>query len=324
MELILKLRSTCNMNCTFCAASDLKVNEDKDIPQQIKDLLKVLSVDGLIITGGEPLMVSPEYLEELLELAGEQCTNISLTTNLKDFYLHPDKWTNFFRLPRVGICTSFNYGDTRKWDKNTIYDEKMFLDVMKLFKDRIGYTPPFISVIDESNEDTALDNVYLARELGCECKLNGASKAGRQMTHYPRYKMFQFYLKILELGLEDFESNTKDRSIGRCALNTSNLCYSCIRAAYVDIHGVLHYASCEDILNSLSSDLEIPVETSKPEVIPKPPLFKDMISNKCINCELCWLCNSCRTRREEAKDTPEHCKEMTKLKSQIIENGWKV
>jgi sulfatase maturation enzyme AslB (radical SAM superfamily) len=324
MELILKLRSSCNFACTFCSASNIKVNNDIDIPQQIKDILRVLQVNGLIITGGEPLTVPPEYLEKLIGLAGSQCKNISLTTNLKDFYLNPDKWTDFFKRDDVGICTSFNYGGTRMWDKDTIYSENMFIDVMNLFKQRIGYMPPFISVISNENDDTAMNNIYLAKRLGTSCRLNNAFKVGRQSTHYPRYKMFKFYLKIIEEGIEEFEINTKDRSIGRCAYNTNGYCQSAIRAAYVDIDGKLHYASCEDVLNSLSLDLEIPIDDKRPDLISISPPYNNLITDKCMTCELYRLCNGCRSQREQSKTVPEHCEEMSRMKKQIIDAGWKL
>jgi MoaA/NifB/PqqE/SkfB family radical SAM enzyme len=324
VELILKLRSSCNFNCKFCSADDVRVNNYDYIPEQIKDVLKILQVDGLIITGGEPLMVSPEYLIELIDIAGPNCKNMSLTTNLKDFYLNPDKWTEFFKLPRIGVCTSFNYGNTRMWDKDIIYDENMFINVIELFKERIGYVPTFISVISSENEDTALDNVYLAKRLGTRCRLNNALKVGKQSTHYPRYKIFQLYLKIIELGLEEFEVNTIERSVGRCGYNTNGRCQSSIRAAYVDVNGILHHSSCEDILNSLSIDLEIPIDVKRPDSMEIFPSYNETITNKCMSCELCRLCNGCRSQREQSKTVPEHCEEMTRMKKQIINAGWKI
>jgi organic radical activating enzyme len=323
MELILKLRSSCNFNCTFCSASDIRVNNYNYIPQQIKDLLKLLKVNGLIITGGEPLMVSPEYLEELVELAGEQCENISLTSNLKDFYLYPDKWTNFLTQPKVGVCTSFHYGNNRMWDKNTIYDEKMFLDVIKLFLNISNGKSirRFIATIDENNERYVLDHIYLAQKLNCKTKLNPIICSGLSKNSYPMYKMFQHYLSIIKLKLDQYEVYCSEREFGNCPFNTNLLCNSCCRCAYIDSIGKLHYGLCDYLI---ATGNEFPVEEKIPEVKPIIPEKETLINDRCIYCELFALCNGCNYYRDKTKLFPEHCEEMLKMKDQLIDVGWKI
>lgn len=320
MELIIKPTAVCNFNCTFCAASALDVQHPNSVPNKLKDLINILKPDGLIITGGEPLMCNPSYYEELLSLC--DC-NISFTTNLKDFYLNPDKWTQLFNNPRVNVCTSFNYGNTRKWDKDTVYDEEMFRKVMALFKDRIGYVPPFIAVISKENEHTAYKHVQLAKELGTRCRLNNALKMGRQGVYYPRYKMFEMWLNLIDLDMGEYEINCAERGSGCCPTNSNLMCRSTIRCAYVDSDNNLRYSDCEDKIN-MDNGLEIPVDIVRPEAIQQPVQYNEAINAQCAYCELFNICNGCSTNREQAKETAEYCSEMLKLKKRIVKAGWKL
>jgi len=140
----------------------------------------------VIITGGDPLCCSPKLYEEILSLGD---WNISLTTNLKGFYEDPEKWLSLFKNPRVGVCTSFQYGTGRMWNESTLYDETMFRKVFTKFKDLVRYPLMFISVISEENEDRALDHLRLAKELGTKCKLNGIMPLGKSSVFYPQYKL---------------------------------------------------------------------------------------------------------------------------------------
>lgn len=321
MELIIKPTGKCNFNCKFCAASSLDISHTpKHVPDRIKETIDILKPDGIIITGGEPLCCEPEYYEELLTMC--DC-NIVFTTNLKDFWLHPYKWIPLFKNDRIRVGTSFNYGNGRRWDKDTVYDEKMFRDVMSLFRENMGYTPPFIAVITEENEDAYLKHVLLAKELDTYCRLNNALKMGRSGSYYPRYKIFKMWLDVINKGLEDYEQNCFERSFGICPINSSGMCQSCIRAIYVDGDQKVHYADCEDKLNR-NDNCEIEIDKVRP--IPKltPVDHDQVITKNCLYCELCNICNGCATNRENAREDPNYCREMLKLKNDIISAGWKL
>lgn len=320
MELIIKPTSVCNFNCTFCAASTLDIQHPNNVSDKLKELIGILRPEGLIITGGEPLMCNPSYYEELLTLC--DC-KLSFTTNLKDFYHYPDKWTPLFTNPRVNVCTSFNYGNTRLWDKDTVYNEEAFRKVIALFKKRVGYVPPFIAVISEENEHTAYEHVQLAKKLGTRCRLNNALKMGKQGIYYPRYKMFEMWLNIIDQGVDKYEINCAERGTGCCPTNSNLMCRSTIRCAYVDSDHNLHYSDCEDKIN-MDNGMEIPVETIRPEAKPQPVTYNEAINVQCTYCELFNICNGCSTNREQAKETPEYCSEMLKLKERIVKAGWKL
>ena len=88
-----------------------------------------------------------------------------MTSNLKAFYEDHDTWVPLFKNPRVGVCTSFQYGEGRMWDAATPYTEEMFRKVFDKFLSLVGYRLKFISVIGPDNESRALDHLLLAKEL---------------------------------------------------------------------------------------------------------------------------------------------------------------
>lgn len=305
MQLIIKPTSKCNFNCKFCSAKLLNIKHSNNVPEILKDYINEIKPSELIITGGEPLMMKKEYYEELLSLGD---WNISLTSNLGMFSKNPDYWIPILSNKRIGLITSFQYGNDRIAEQN-VYTEEQFIKTIELFNEKIGYKPNFIAVINEENEDRALDHVFLAQRLGIKCKLNGVLPMGLSKSYYPRYKMFKIWLKIIELGLEEYELNCYERKLGKCNFNTFLNCDKNIRACYVDNNNKLHKCFCEDLLadgNELEqSDISV-------------------ISNKCYTCELCRLCNGCMKNKLCAKNDENYCKEMLKLKDEIINSGWKI
>ena len=322
MDLIIKPTGRCNFNCSFCSAYGLDIQHpiDNKVPEKIKNLIADLKPNSIIITGGEPLMVNPEYYYELYELA--KCP-ISATTNLKDFYYHPEKWASLFNEKWFSIATSFNYGDSRKWSATEIYTEELFLKVMDKYKIHVNKDIPiFLAVIDEKNEDSVIDHVLLAKKLGTQVKLNNAIKAGKQGKSYQRYQIFKQYLKIIDMGLEDYEYYCSARHIGECPRNINHFCTTSIRCCYLDTQDNLHVATCDE---QLSFEHELPEDQIVPESrVPVTEIIdpKEYITPECPYCNLFSLCNGCRTNRDNAKEDPKYCEEMKKLEDQIIKTGW--
>lgn len=320
MELIIKPTGLCNFNCEFCSAHGMDIQHPADghVPQQIKDLIQKLKPSGLIITGGEPLMVDPNYYYELHEIG--QCS-IAPTTNLKDFYLHPEKWTPLFKEDWFNITTSFNYGTTRRWDLSKVYTEHDFIHVLALLRAHTGKSiDSFIAVIDENNEIYVQDHVELAKRLGCKVRLNGAIGVGKQGKTYPRYKMMEHYLDLIEYDLDEYECNCSERHLGKCPWNIGLMCQNSIRCCYVDNSGKLHVGTCDE---RMSMGIELPEDKIIPTSCCETPMNpENYIKPECAYCELCRLCNGCHTMREEAKKDPIYCDEMKKLEDRIIESGW--
>ena len=317
MELILKPTSACNFACTFCAASQLSLQTLKSVPDNLKKVLDVLKPQSLIITGGEPLLCPVSFYEELLQLGS---WSLAFTTNLKAFYERPDIWTDLFKDKRVGVCTSFQFGSGRRWSREEPYSEEQFVNVMQLFKEKVGYMPMFIAVLSTENEAEALKHLVLARKLGTKCKLNGVLPIGKSTEFFPRWKLVKVWLDALDAGYGDALDYYVPACHGGCGFNTNLLCQTTIRAYAIAADGRLLYAQCEEDLNSRQESMSIdqcqpaPVQTLlKPE---------EMISRKCLFCKLCRLCNGCKHARKAAKLDPFHCSEMKKLEQRIIDAGW--
>jgi sulfatase maturation enzyme AslB (radical SAM superfamily) len=319
MNLIIRVTGKCNFDCTFCSAGSLNIMHPiNGVPDQIKDVIETIRPSTIIISGGEPLLVGPDYYYELLEISNKyhKC-GISITSNLKEFYYHPDDWVDLFKNDQIGVVTSFNYGYSRRWDKNTVYNDKKFIEIFNLFKEKVGKTPMFIAVIDRSNEDTVLQTVKLAKELGTYVRLNNATKQGRCGSTYPRYKIFQKYIEIMEAGYEDYELYCRGRDFISCPMNAQFLCKSSIRTCYVDTNNVLHYYDCCE--SEVEHLLDYHNDSNRIQCSEYPSI-NEHVTKKCITCELFPLCNGCASQRSQYP--PEHCAEMQKLKPKLIQYGW--
>jgi len=323
MTFIIKPTSRCNFACSFCSAKFLKIKEYQKVPEIIKEKIRFLNDDWINVTGGEPLMMEPSYFEDLLTVI-KPSGRIALTSNLKAFYQNPDKWTPLFKNKRIIVCTSFQYGPGRKWDKNTIYTEEKFIEVMNLFREKVGYTPAFIAVISKDNEDRAIDHLYLAKKLNTTCKLNPVHSFGASTEWYPRYKYLDLLNKIKELELEDYTAEDfKEIENGNCNFNTNLWCESTNRAIWLDENDNLVYGTCEDLLASGLYPLDPTKDrTFRKEEVPVDP--NDYINQNCINCELCRMCNGCKINRTCAKKDPDYCKEMLARLEMIKKNKWRL
>lgn len=314
MDLIIRVTGLCNFDCTFCSAGKLNIAHQTSVPSQIKEVIEAIKPTSIIISGGEPLLVGPDYYNELLSITN---CNISITTNLKDFYYNPDRWVELFKNPRIGVTTSFNYGDTRRWDVDAPYTEEKFIEVYNLFKSKVGEDVqlPFIAVIDESNEDTIMDTVKLAKRLGTVCRINNATEQGRCEKTFPRYKMFKHYTEIIDAGLGEYEVNCRNTYRCGCPMNTHFLCAKGIRTCYVDKDNKLHYYDCCEAMVEHLLDYHDDIDTKITPVIPH-----NVVNSNCYTCPLFAICNGCQSQREHYPS--EHCDEMLKIKDTLIRQEW--
>lgn len=207
MDLVIKPTFSCNFRCSFCS-SNRKTKSLLSV-EQIEQVFKSNTINNLIVNGGDPLLMPPSFYYDLKKMVDKYnpACSISLTTNLWDWYKNPDKWTPVIKECNLGICTSFQYGSGRIMPNGKPLDVKTFLNIFNRFKDTFNYPLEFISVLTDENEQFALDNVLLARDLKTFCKLNGAFQSGRQGYLYDRTKLFQIYLHLFETGLYKYERN---------------------------------------------------------------------------------------------------------------------
>ncbi len=328
MELIVKPTEKCNFKCTFCSSTN--ITDDKDARLDLQHIFTFLqkypNTGTIIVNGGDPLMVPVSYYWSILDYIEQHGlpTTLSLTTNLWAFYKNPDKWSPLFNHPKVGVATSFNFGDTRKIDENTVFTKEHFLAVVALFYERVGYKPDFISVISEENASTAIDNVRLAKELDVECKLNYAMSSGAQQAPFQLSKMYDIYTKIHELDLWPWEHNTKvmmrrlTAGTSTCPQNRS--CDEGIRC----LQPSGDYYSC----GSFGDDRLFPIDfTAEMQAnIIATPLQDDFetmaLKSDCFTCPMFNICNGCRKTvydMKRANMVESHCSLMKTISSKIIQ-----
>lgn len=328
MDLIIKPTELCNFACTFCSSTD--ISEDKaaklDLERIYTFLKRFPQTKTIIVNGGDPLMMDPAYYWKIIEFieAEELETNLSFTTNLWDFYKRPERWTDLFRHKKVNVATSFNYGDTRRITKTQVFTEEIFWKVSDLFLEKVGYRPDFLCVINDDNEDTAIDNVRLAKKMGVECKLNYAMASGVQSKPYQLSKIYKIYLEIISEGLTDWEFNTKEMIKGIsheatiCPRNRS--CDSGIRCLQPEGD----YYSCgafgDDRQYAIDFEKEMAAATIETPLQNDPEIAA--LKPECYGCMMFNLCNGCRKTvgdMKRANIVAEHCTLMKKLEHAICE-----
>jgi radical SAM protein with 4Fe4S-binding SPASM domain len=327
MELIIKPTEACNFKCTFCSSTD--ITEDKaarlDLNYVWQFLERYPETKTIIVNGGDPLMVPPDYYWQMIEWLDKHNyseTTISFTSNLWAFYKAPDKWSDLLGHPRVGVATSFNYGETRRVTAEQNYTEELFWKVSDLFLDRIGYRPDFISVITDENEATAIDNVKLAQRMNVDCKLNYAMASGIQSKPYQLSKIYKTYVEIYNQGLWPWEFNTRQMMH---RLNNASTCCPQNRQCDNGIRALNpsgDYYSC----GSFGDDRLYPIEfhrEMKGEFITPLRKAPELLSVKeeCLTCPMFEICNGCKKTIRDLKMhnmVESHCSLMKQLANDII------
>lgn len=317
MQLVIKTTRKCDMNCTFCAANGCNADIGTlNTDEVINEINSFKECTDVIFLGGEDLTLPPKHYRDILDHVKEDI-HFDFVTNLKDFYIHPEKWSQLFRDNRVSVTTSFNYGDSRKWDKNNVYDERMFKNVMSDFRRYVGYTPPFIAVIDHKNCDRWRDHVELAKDLGTMCRLNGAFKIGRSGTYFPRSHMFKIWTQIIDEGLDGYEMNSHNRKEGCCPFNTGLICKGTVRVVKKENDGSIKYYNCDDEANRGKNPKDkmdpVSLDEVQPEII---------LKDECYMCPLFRLCNGCELNASQIEDKEAYCQEMKSLKDTFIRQEW--
>jgi radical SAM protein with 4Fe4S-binding SPASM domain len=329
MELIIKPTERCNFKCTFCSSTSIAddVSDELGLEHIYTFLRRFPDTHTIIVNGGDPLMMKPSYYTKLLAHLDEHDypTTVAFTTNLWPFYMKPEKWLDIFLHPRIGITTSFHYGDSRLKGDYSVFSEEDFWAVSDKMLELVGYRPGFISVIDEVNADKALDNVRLAKKMGVECKLNYTMASGIAGRPYQLSKMYSIYLDVYEAGLTEWEFNTKqmvERLRNESMMCPQNrACDSTIRA----LQPSGDYYSCgamgDDREYAIDFEREMAGEFFTP--LQHDPDIQTMRSDgECYSCPMFQICNGCKktvkdTRRHNMVET--HCTLMKQLAPRIID-----
>lgn len=328
MDLILKPTEMCNFACTFCSSSKIAANhKDKMDHEYIFNFLRRYpKTRTIIINGGDPLMMPPKWYWKIIEFLDEHemPATLSFTTNLWSFYQNPKLWVDLFKHKRVGIGTSFNYGDGRRITLERIFTEEIFWKVSDTFLEHIGYRPSFISVVTgDEDEETIIDNVRLAKKMGVVCKLNYAQASGRQKDPFVPSKLWKIYLRIHDLGLMEWESNTKQILSGLSEATICPLARDCdehIRA--INPNGDMY--SCGSFADDQDKAIDYEDEIFNGNMA--RPLATDpelhALKSECYSCPMFTLCNGCRKTIKDLKQAnavETHCTQMKEIAPRIIE-----
>lgn len=336
MDLIIKPTQRCNFACTFCSSTKIaksnKKSDDLDQEKIKKFLKRFPDTKRIIVNGGDPLNMEPDYYHEILDYinAHNLKTELRLITNLWDWYKNPDKWNPLFKRKNVYIGTSFNLGDTRRITPDRVFTKNIFLDVMYKFKNEFNYFPNFIAVITEDNKHEAIDTVKVAQELNSECQINYAVASGRQGKPFPIGYIYNIYLDIYEAGLMEFEFHTK-QMIKRLQGNLNTTCpqnRKCdegIRNLQPKSDSGYEYGSCgafgDDQEYGIDFDKEMSGKFFKPlQSSPELSYQKE----ECLSCPNFNICNGCyKTVRDLKKHNmvEESCREMKKFRQRAIDLG---
>lgn len=341
MDLILKPTVNCNFACTFCSSTVLS-EQSKDIVEldEIERFIqRYPETNTVIVNGGDPLMMPPKYYFDIIEiLERNNCkASISFTSNLWAFYKKPDKWAPLLRHPRLGVTTSFQYGDARLKGDLTPFTEEEFWAVSDMMLKEVGYRPDFIAVIDASNEDTVIKTVELAKRMGVEAKINHAVASGPPVqkksvtmgnanSQFTQADIYGHYVQIHEAGLGEYEYNTKQMAKrlagGDTTCPLSRKCDESIRT----MQPGGGYYSCgafgDDQLYSIDFENEMAGGFETPlQVIADI----DSMKEACYICPMFSICNGCRKTVHDTKRLGQveyHCQKMKSLAPKIIEiNG---
>ena len=348
MDLIIKPTEQCNFKCTFCSSTKI-ANQKTDVLSHehiFRFLKRFPNTKTIIVNGGDPLMMNPDYYWKIIDWldANEYETSLALTTNLWPFYKKPQIWAPLFNNDRVGVTTSFNYGDGRLKGDGSLFSVNDFWRVSDAMLEHCGYRPDFISVVTDSNEDEAIKNVELAVEMsdgkhpygtlhnlsrekvGVECKLNYAMSSGDQDKPYILSKIYKTYVDIWERGLAPWEFNTRqmmDRLRGGATTCPQHRkCDEGIRT----LQPSGDYYSCGAFGDDREKPILFEAEMNGELVTPlqDSPELQSM-KQACYTCPMFDICNGCRKTIKDFKRhnvVEEHCRLMKTIAPKILEaNG---
>jgi MoaA/NifB/PqqE/SkfB family radical SAM enzyme len=143
MDLIVKPTELCNFKCSFCSSSKITFEDNTatlDLNKIFKFLKRFPETNTIIVNGGDPLMMKPNYYWKIIEFLDKHNmpTSISLTTNLYPFLMKPMKWKELFNHPRIGVATSFQYGGGRLKGDYSEFTEEDFWKCSDAMLEHVG------------------------------------------------------------------------------------------------------------------------------------------------------------------------------------------
>lgn len=341
MTLIIKPTLKCNFKCTFCSSTTIADDNTAllDLDQIARFLDRYPNTLTIIVNGGDPLMVDPKYYWDLIQMLDDRDlpTSISFTSNLWPFHKAPHKWKELFNHPRMGITTSFHFGDTRLKGDYSVFTLEDFWAVSDSMLEHVGYRPDFIAVVDHNNVNRVMDMVMLAKEMGVEAKINHLLASGGEVNTgkvtmgstnhmFTKGDICKTYVDIWRAGLMEHEHNTKELSRVLAEGNTicplARTCDGHIRTLQPEGD----YYSCGAFGDDREYPIDFEYEMSGGFDTPlrNQPELQTM-KYSCYDCPMFAVCNGCYKTVADTKRlglVEHHCRTMKSIATDIIEmNG---
>lgn len=348
MDLIIKPTELCNFKCTFCSSTKISDTKTDELShEQIFQFLERFpQTKTIIVNGGDPLMMDPDYYWRIIDWLDEREyeTSIALTTNLWPFYKKPKMWAPLFNNDRVGVTTSFNYGDGRLKGDGSLFTAEDFWKCSDAMLEHCGYRPDFIAVMTDMNDWAAMKNVELAVEMsdgqepqgtlhelkkekvGVECKLNYAMSSGDQDRPYLLSKIYKTYVDIWEAGLAPWEFNTRQMMKrlrgGSTTCPQNRKCDEGIRT----LQPSGDYYSCGAFGDDREKPIDFEYEMKGGFATPLQDSFElASMKRACWTCPMFDICNGCRKTIKDFKRhnvVEAHCRLMKTIAPKILKaNG---
>jgi radical SAM protein with 4Fe4S-binding SPASM domain len=326
MDLIIKPTELCNFKCSFCSSTKLVADKTSklDLNYVFRFLQRYPHTNTIIVNGGDPLMMDPSYYWKIIEYLDHHNmpATLSLTTNLWPFYKNPQKWIDLFRHPRVGVGTSFQYGQGRLKGDFSVFTERNFWAASDKMLELVGYRPEFIAVITEENEDSVIKTVELAKKMNVVCKVNYAMSSGEQDKPFLLSKIYSHYVEIWKAGLHPWEHNTKQmikRLRGESTIcPQARKCDSHIRTLQPEGD----YYSCGAFGDDKDKPIDFEYEMGGGFSTPLSDDFDlNTMKKACYSCPMFEICNGCRKTVKDQKKhnmVEEHCRLMKSIAPDIL------
>ena len=295
---------------------------------KLEDAIKYIdqyNIRSLQLEGGDPLCVSPGYIQTIIDHVKQTQPDIQLigiTTNLWDFYKRPQKWLKIFQDPLVDVCTSFQFGKQRKITTNNIFDLDKFLSIYQLYNELVKKPLAFIAVLNEETEQYTIETVKLAKQLKTQCKINRQIQVGRAQSSYPFEKAIAQYCNIINHGLENYENNSfllkQLLQYGSTGLDSCPFSRKC-QSWQIAINPDGQKTFCDFENSRLHLNL-----INKKNIVwindVSTVQSKRLIKSDCLICKYFDICNGCKHTINEVENVDSFCNNIKFQLDSIVKN----
>lgn len=216
MQIILKVTTACNLNCSYCSEGDRAVER---MPEEIfyklvDELPELIEYDGkksaeFLFHGGEPMLYGREALKRLIDYARGRLDGYDITFLMQtNGTLIDDDWIKFFKAEEIGVGISLDgYPEIHDRYRRTKDDrptaELIIKNIEKLRAEGLN-----VGTLMVLNSAVDADRLYdFIREHDLQPKIHPVIACGRALGHENVYDAYVGVMKrLLERTLLDENS----------------------------------------------------------------------------------------------------------------------